>query len=113
MNYQLILLKLTKQTLATCPICNGNIFRDWWNVFNCNDCETQFSYFINNNYLSRINIITINYSISFFPSIEDFSFNKKYITIPFSLINYIIPKHKDNSLDEYLNKNIEKWKILI
>lgn len=35
------------------------------------------------------------------------------IILPFNVANSLIQAHRDKSLDHYINKRIDKWKILI
>ena len=118
MNYQAQLTNISRDDFNSCILCNNKDNGSVKIVFNCDNCGS--CYLFNN-----FNFITLRYSISqfffpidtycfkFFPNRNDFKIINNLIIFPFNQVNKIIDKYKSNSLQDYINKNINTWKILL
>lgn len=119
MNYQFILSNLTSENIKSCVICNSNL--KYLNSYFCENknCLAEY-YFISRN-LHSLSFKENKYLIIFFPNKENYEIVENsihirfpcYIIFPFSQCNNIITKHVNGQLSNYIDKNINNWKLLL
>ena len=123
MDYHSHFKKLNFKDFNTC-ICNEktnkpNNIGYQYQYYTCKFCRAYY-YFYNDllktlyfNAPFHVGLPNECFQVSISINNDNFAFHEKYVKLPFSMINLIVKHHQNKSLNHYINKHIDVWKILL